>query len=304
MKKGLKWQFSIQIEDGISPKDEELIKATILKSTRLGKSKSAQYGLVEINSIGGVALASQKGGAKAPLPNITLLYLNSRVALTDKYGNPTYDLKYLFNGLKDANILYDKCQIKTSTFTPYNGARQTKDYERVCINKGSVIVLENVDIKNIPLHVGAYQSEGFGEVLVNPSFLGAKSFKFTKDDEANTDILPKKVTTSLAEFLQKRVQKEQDKLIILDKVDAFINNNKELYEKIKPSQWGKIRSICTSGANDFKDEINKYVSKGIKEWEKKQIDTLLKDDYPLEFIKLISIQMPKRKDTQGAKDEK
>ena len=291
MKKGLKWEFSIKIDNSISSKDEELIKATILNSTRLGKSKSAQYGLVKITQSKFLDLPKQIEDSE-----YTYLYLNSRIALVDECGNPTYDLKYLFNDLKDENILYDKCQIKTSTFTPYNGARQTKDYERVCINRGSVIVLKDVDIKDALLYVGAYQSEGFGEILVNPSFLGIKNFTFKNVSKENADTQPTEVTTSLAKFLQKKTQEEQEKLNILDQVDDFIYENKKLYKNIQASQWGKIRSICSSGETSFKEEIRKYVDHGVKEWDSKQIETLLKDDYSLKFIKLISIQMPKRKE--------
>jgi len=299
MKKGLKWLFSIRVDDNkISPKDFELLKESIKGTKRLGKSKSAQYGLVEIRT-SNIALSTPK----VQMQDNTILYLNSRIALVDESGNPTYDLTYLFNGLKDENIEYSKCQLKTSTFTPYNGARQTKDYERVCINKGSVIVLNNVKIEDIPHFVGAYQSEGFGQILVNPSFLSQEKFSFielkNKKDNAEKQV----IKSDLSKFLKQRENTKQEKLDILNRVDDFIGTNKSLYKKIKPSQWGKIRSICTSGEADFKDEIREYISHGVKEWDNKQIETLLQDNYSLEFIKLISIQMPKIKKAGDNKDE-
>ncbi len=299
MKQGLKWQFSIRIDDSISAKDVELLQNTIIGQKRLGKSKSAQYGLVEIRSIGGEASVSQNGGAKAPLPK-TILYANSRLALVDECGNPTYDLKYLYEGLEDKNIDYPNCQIKTSTFTPYNGAMQTKTYERVVINKGSVIVLNSLtpeQLKEIKNGVGVYLAEGFGDVLINPSFLSQKEFKFNIENSAFTPSSEAEATppkNDLAKFLKQREDNKQDKLKILNDVDKFISDHKDsLYKKIKPSQWGKIRSICTSGTDKFKDEIEEYILNGTKKWEQNQIDTLLEKCDNLEFVKLLSIQMPK-----------
>jgi len=293
MKKGLTWQFSIKVDDSISDNDLELLKETILNSNRLGKSKSAQYGLINIE------LKGQKENIEEKISNQIRLYANSRIALVDENGNPTYDLEYICKG---ADIDYPKCQIKTSTFTPHNGAMQTKTYERICIDKGSVIVLDKLSqeqLNEIKNGVGVYLAEGFGEVLINPSFLSEKEFTFTIGDEAsaslNSGAKAPPPKTPLAKFLQKRENTKQDKLKILNNVDKFISDYKEsLYKNIKPSQWGKIRSICTSGVDDFEKDISDYISNGVKAWSEEQIKTLLDKKYSLEFIKLISIQMPKR----------
>ncbi len=293
LQKGSKWLFSIKCSDSVCVEDIKLLQETIEGEKRLGKSRSAEYGLVKIRPV-----ASTPAPKQAEVELYTYLYLNSRVALVDKEGNPTYDLQFLYNGLKEENIVYEKCQIRTSSFTPYNRTRERKDYERICINSGSVIVLEGVSVEDIPNYVGAYQSEGFGEILINPSFLTTHNFTL---EEIKEQVSPQKsvITTPLATFLQKREDVKLEKLTILDEVDSFIKEHKSLYEKIKPSQWGKIRSICTSAQTNFKEEIGEYISHGAKEWEPKQIETLLQEEYSLEFIKLISIQMPK----QGAQND-
>ena len=293
LKKGSKWLFSIKCTESVTSHDVELLKKCIEGEKRLGKSRSAEYGLVKIKP----TTAPQAPKRTKP-DTYAYLYLNSRVALVDEGGNPTYDLKYLFDGLKEENIVYEKCQLKTSNFTPYNRARETKDYERACINSGSVIVLQGVKEEDIPSYVGAYQSEGFGEILINPSFLSTHKFSLNEPKEQSS---PQKsaVSTPLAKFLQKKEDDKLAKLTILDEVDSFIKEYKTLYKNIKPSQWSKIRSICTSAQVDFKEEIKEYISHGTKEWESKQIATLLKEEHSLEFIKLISIQMPK----QGAKND-
>lgn len=293
MKKGQKWQFSINVED-ISDNDLKLLEKSIIGIQKLGKSKSAQYGLIEITAKDKQPTTVE---TKASLSGETILYLNSRIALVDENGNPSYDLKYLFENLKDENIVYEKCQIKTSSFTPYNGARKAKDYERVCLNKGSVIILKDITLEGNILHTGAYLSEGFGEILVNPSFLSQDEFQFQAFKTQFINEVKVDIRNDLSKFLQQRENNKQNKLDVLNEVDVFIANHKSLYKKIKASQWGKIRSICTSGDENFKDEIRSYISNGVKKWDSQQIETLLDDSYSLEFIKLISIQMPKQKGT-------
>ena len=291
MKKGSKWQFSIKIDYDISENDLELLEKKLIGKQRLGKSKSAQYGTVFIKKV-----ERQKESIEDKRAQSLILYANSRLALVDEEGNPTYDLKHLFDGLNDDNIDYAKSQIKTSSFTPYNGAMQTKTYERMVINRGSVIVLKGITREDIPSFVGAYHSEGFGEILINPSFLmdrgdfglGGVDLDPPKDEN--------EIKSKLALFLKQKEDEKQDKLNILNEVDRFIKVNKSLYKNIKPSQWGKIRSICTSGEDGFREKIRAYISTGVKAWEETQIDTLLDDKNKLEFIKLLSIQMPKQKE--------
>jgi len=301
IKSGTKWQFSIKVDETICEDDLKLLKKSILGTKRLGKSKSAQYGLVEIQELGTIENREDKN------LNTIVLYANSRLALVDEHGNPTYDLQYLFDGLKKDNIDYPKSQIKTSTFTPYNSTRKTYDYERFCINKGSVIVLKDVDKSSIPQFVGGYQSEGFGELLLNPSFLNQHGFKLHKDNkedckEHNQED-NKEIKSKLALFLKQKEENKKAKLDILDKVDNFINKNTDLSKKKMNSQWGQIRSICSTSTNDtIYENIKTYITHGVAKtkWEGKNeksiLDAIKNSNKPLEFTKLVSILIPKKKE--------
>ena len=160
IKAGTEWQFIVKYTDNVSEEDLALLKSTLLSSKRLGKSKSSQYGAVSISEKENSVNISQT------VTNNTrvILYANSRLALVDTYGNPSYDLRYLCEGLESSNIVHESCQIRTSSFTPYNGAMQTKTYERLIIEKGSVIVLKDLTQTQIDVlqhGVGVYLSEGF-----------------------------------------------------------------------------------------------------------------------------------------------
>lgn len=308
IKKGSTWQFTVKLDDAVSKEDENLIIETLKTSSRLGKSKSAEYGQVKISFIASEVSASQSGEAKASLPNAdAVLYCNSRLALVDEEGNPTYELNYLCDGL---DIVYDKTQIRTSTFTPYNGARRTKDYERVCINKGSVIIARDLkpeQLEQIINGVGAFKSEGFGEILVNPGFLLEKEVELKKEcnDKPKTN-QREKITQSFEDktvlFLANRHNKTIDTLDIANEVAGFVKTHKEsTISKIKPSQWGNIRSLASSNQEDFVEKIKAYISNGTKKWEDKQakdlMDAINKHTIDKQkFTKLLAMKMGGKND--------
>ncbi|MDK9694138.1 MAG: hypothetical protein OEL19_07845 [Sulfurimonas sp.] len=311
IKKGSVWQFVVKV-DGITPEDEKRIVETLKSSTRLGKSKSAEYGEVEIKYIGSEVSTSPSNEAKASLlDGKVVLYCNSRLALVDEWGNPTYDLKYLCDGVE---VVYAKTQIRTSTFTPYNGVRKTKDYERVCINKGSVIVVKNLDSKQreqIQNGVGAFLSEGFGEIVINPNFLMDKDFPLKKEckDKKEKNKREKITQTfedkSAVQFLVNRHNKTIDTLDIANKVADFIEDNKKLYDKKMNSQWGTIRSLCINSNDETIEEaVSSYISKGVAKdkWDGdkkiKLLEAIEKSNHKLQFTKLLSIQMPKIKENK------
>lgn len=298
------WQFTLQYE-GISEKDLELLITTLTGTKRLGKSKSAQYGIVAITQNG-----TNENIQDTTLESEVLLYANSRLALVDENGNPTYELKYLCDGLHESNIVYEKTQIRTSTFTPYNTKRATKDYERVYINKGSVIVVKDLEpeqLQQIKNGVGAFLSEGLGEVLINPNFLLEKGFELKKDntkkdDTKKEDLTKLPITDDVVKFLAQREQTKKEMLDIANEVAIFVNEQKSKLKNIKPSQWGNIRSTASSNQNDFLEKIKIYISNGTRKWEDGQINILMNaiNNHKIDkqkFTKLLAMKM-------GGKNEK
>jgi len=294
---GTQWQFTLSYDENlISNEDIAKVESLLIGKKRLGKSKSAQYGLVEISKATDRAKEVESTESQEGL---TLLYAKSRLALMDEEGQPTYDLQYLLKDLESSQIVWEKSQLRTSTFSPFNGAMKTKSYERVVINSGSVIVLKNLTSsqkEQLQRGVGQYLSEGFGELLLNPSFLTIKEpielNKISKGNKKRTKVEP---TTRTAKFLSERAKAKEQTLNLADSVTTFINDNRKLYENISKSQWGTIRSICTSGSKKFREEIRDYISDGKVTWNVEQIETLLEENRSLAFIALVSMEMPKLK---------
>lgn len=288
IKSGTNWLFDVTMQESI---DGTKIKNILEQSTQLGKSKSAQYGKIKIEFLHEQNSTQQK---EESLKNV-IVYAKSRLALIDNEGNPTLNLQYLCEGLKQENIDDAKSQIRTSTFTPYNTKRQTKDYERVCINKGSVIVLKQISheqLHELQNGIGAYLSEGFGEVLINPPFLADEEFAF-KEHSTQTEKNKIPITTPLAQFLNMQKETQHEKLEIAKRVDEFAQTHKALYNNIKPSQWGNIRSICTQSHANYQEQIIEYISNGVKKWQPHQMNTFANSMESVTFTKLLAIKMGK-----------
>ena len=327
---GMKWRFSVKFDANVSKDDINRAKETLERSTRLGKSKSAEYGAVEIKFIGENTDEIQ---SFTPPEGYTFVYAKSRLALIDENGNPSYDVKYILPNLDDDKVKYEKTQIRISNFTPYNGARSTKDYERACINKGSVIALKNLSAEQIAAlknGVGAYLSEGFGEVLINPWFLNggdAKNNPIEFQKEAETEHSTKEIPiqSDLAKFLKQKQTTKDQALEIAERVADFIKSHKDKFSKISKSQWGAIRSICRDVAtNDsvlddkeakisnqtteekdenIADQVSKFIRNGVRKanWDCEKetgnghvlLKAIKESKSKLKFTLLLSMQMPK-----------
>ena len=305
IKSGTKWQFILKYSD-VTQADLELLKTTLKNSTKLGKSKSSQYCEVKLTCKG----VSEKT-EDLILKDETVLYAKSRLALIDESGNPTYELKYLCKDLTETNIVYAKTQIRTSTFTPYNTTRKIKDYERICINKGSVIVLKGLtkaQFDELQNGIGAYLSEGFGEVLINPSFLMKQNIAFKKKDivknsQDQRKPIDKSFNDTTLQFLANRHNANIKKLEVVNEAADFIKGKASVYNKKMNSQWGSIRSLCATSTDEtIEANIKEYISHGVakEKWKDSKGSTLLKavadSSNKVAFVKLLCMQMPKVQD--------
>ena len=302
IEKGTEWQFVLKYDKSISENDLERIKKNLVGKKRLGKSKSSQYGQVNITLVE----REVENIEDRTLHDEMTLYVKSRLALVDEGGNPTYDLKYLTDGLEDEQIDWSRTQLRTSTYNRYDGSRKTKDTQRVVINSGSVIVLKNITeeiIEAIAKGVGVYLSEGFGEVLINPSFLDSKPFTLNKFEKNKSDV-PVKITDNMVEFLFMKNEEKKQKLHLASSVHKFIEENQHIYSKAMNAQWGTIRSFCASSSDELiKNVVQAYVVNGVAKdkWQgeksKSLLDAIDKSNSPLAFTKLLSMEMPKVKES-------
>ncbi len=320
------WRFSVKFDD-MSSHVEKIIEL-LESSKRLGKSKSSQYGRVNIKHIKTVEDADGLQGIFESVDGYLYLYANSRLALTDANGINSYipDLaSFGFQDSDDVSIDWEKSQIRTGRYTPYVGARQNFDPERLVIGKGSVFAIkvkgkfDKLHLQNsIKKGIGLYLSEGHGEIIVNPPWLLGSGAIFANHN--NTSMQPPMVTGSdndLNSWLTQQREAKQQEAALLSDVLEFITLNNVAKKK---SQWGKIRSLCSQSQdsnalydNLFNEDTTKPIGlgflrhgKALDKWKKSgKLITNLENkknqcdengmDYR-KFVKLLSIFAPKQDD--------
>ena len=299
LKKGSKWLFSIKIDSSISQSDEEKILNSIIGEKQLGKSKSAEYGQVKITKTD-IEVDIEDSSYKNK-NNETFIYLNSRVVLFDDNGAPTFIPTIKNLGLSSGEILWEKSQIRTLSFSPYNGVRSTKDYSRIVIEKGSVIVIKNLsseDKTKLKNPIGAFISEGYGEVLINPKFLTTLNPPFYKESESEKESIidEDNIDRNLISFLENRQNSKNETFEILKEVNKFIKNHKGKFKDVTKSQWGQIRNL--SNKENVLQEIQNFIDQGVKKDVWKQGKDILKSTIKSQqdkqkFTKLLSMLMQK-----------
>lgn len=262
IEKGGVFYFSVEMDDDVNKDVSDKIKRTLTGAKHIGRSRSAQYGFVEISECNGY---QEVQSGEIADNNMVVVYAESRLIFLDDYGIPTFQpsAEQLL-GMSSASgmeIDWGKSQIRTFKYAPYNYVRRCFDTDRCGIEKGSVIVLrrnQNVSVNNInvfPQWVGSYQNEGFGKVLFNPGFLCADgkaklTYKISSagQDKAKAEIInPDTLLTNFIIACQKRDKQIGD---IYQTVNNWVKLNGCLFQgKAFASQWGKIRSIamkCTT----------------------------------------------------------
>lgn len=269
IKKGSTWLFSVEIDEDLQAYAAE-IKAALVGEHSLGKSRSAQYGRVEIT-----AIEANKSFAKththSPNTNTVVLYAESNCCFFDDCGQYTVKptLEHLFGNVKigeKAEIDWRNSQIRHRVFAPWNIQRAARDADRWIIEKGSVLILQNVSLSQqeitnlLAKGVGEFRTEGYGKFLVNPDFLcQAKTLESKEKDketpkEANKEEATSQPTTlsGKAGLIQQMLKKRQEKAtnatnIISDLSKTITDTN--IFKDITASQWGQIRAYAQNIKN-------------------------------------------------------
>jgi hypothetical protein len=254
LNKGLEFIFSVQLEDETNL---ELINKALIGKHRLGKSRNAEFGQIEITSIDSVNQIEHFNDQ-----SFVLVYAQSNLCFLNDFGVATFQPSAEQLGLnKEAIIDWSKSQIRTFSYSPWNFKRNSSNSQRYCIAKGSVFYVTAATIIANTATVGIHQAEGLGKVIYNPRFLegniaNAKSnFNFVPEqkDPKKTNAGP---TTVLTRFLAKNVKEckvERDISAAIQKLVYSKENNILNLKRISSSQWGGIRAYATK-AKSF-DEL-------------------------------------------------
>ena len=264
LQKGLTLLFKVELDDDSCFSTTAGIKQlteALCGRRRIGRSRTAQYGLVQIEQTDAYTEVQSKSHGQTVLVHghdeaCVTVYADGRLIFLDAYGLPTFHPTAAMLGLPaDAEILWEKSQIRTFQYAPWNYKRQCFDADRCGIEKGSVFVVKCQQAPTTSQNVGAYRNEGFGAVIYNPDFLQANAegislLKYTTTKaEASapvadyTDLLQSPHV--LMQYVGRQMQDEADELRICKAVNDWVDQNKTKFTKgTFASQWGTIRRLA------------------------------------------------------------
>ena len=301
LKEGTEYIFEIAFDSSISSSDIEAVERILIGSHFIGKSKTAQFGNVDIApynlKIGDKSFSSIADSAFSlfkDIKNETLtsfedsifFYAKSDIVLNNEYGFNIVNLESpTFLGINSGKILREKTYVDYRKFNMFNSSVKRRVPVRTAINAGSVIYVKGIDKAERDLlnskrviYAGNYLSEGFGEVYVNPPFLfkkeyiGLNKYDYTKEclNESQNKSAQRYSNTILGE-----INKYESKVIkyLNFKINEKYNIDKslELAETIYSKNNNKLKKITKSQwgtirtlAKQYGKDKNKLIEKIIE----------------------------------------
>lgn len=169
--------------------DLELIQQALGNQVRLGRSRSAEFGLAALTwgeSIEQLETTALTG------PALTLWCLSDLAAL-DQNGQPTFTPQPRDLGLPEGRLELAQSFIRTRGYSPFNQARQAYDVQRQVILQGSVLQftlkkpLEARHHQGLLAGLGAYTPEGLGQVWLAQPFWDEAHPRFLDAETAGTE---------------------------------------------------------------------------------------------------------------------
>lgn len=254
--KGAVFYFEVEVD---SDDLAETISAALLGERNIGRSRTAQYGLVKIEKYDFTEAQSRSPKADG----YVTVYADGRLIFIDDNGEPTFRPTAKDLGLDSGEIDWERSQVRTFQYAPWNGKRKTRDADRCGIEKGSVFVISGCKAQDLKSrYVGAYRNEGFGRVIYNPEFLdtadnasnGQARFKLKEGEKEATGtkkptLIPAdKINNSpLLNYINRAIRDKEEDEYIRKKVNKFVEDNTDRFKKDRElfaSQWGAIRTIA------------------------------------------------------------
>lgn len=245
LKKGSKWSFVVTDESG---KYADEVKTILEGKHRVGRSRSAEYGLVEIEFVEECEVP-----VNLEYKDELILYAQSNLCFYINGKSTAQPTSQQLIGIDSANILWEKSQVRSRNYKTWNRHRNNKDADRIIIEKGSVLVVhlkENLSSEFFEKGIGSHKNEGFGDVLINPGFLASETSKLpyslTKVEqqyEGHFAVIDGPNDLGILACLKAREEGNNFDA----KIDKLVNEFKQKFEKdfdgISKSQWGTIRNF-------------------------------------------------------------
>lgn len=267
--------FEVELDDDVYSLEDKIC-AALCGIRHLGKSKTAQYGLVEISRTAFTQVSSGKAE-----DDTATVYADGRLIFLDDNGLPFFQPTARQLGFADnAEVDWTRSQIRTFQYAPWNAKRHNADTDRCGLEKGSVLIvkLNGSQSPETSRYVGAYQNEGFGSVVYNPEFLNATeegkalyTLGELKESPGHDKALGKTdlglIQSTYNSALFKRLESIRITNDPYSVVNDFIKKNYAIFcdkDERFASQWGHIRELAerASDSNIFEKMVEEYLDHG------------------------------------------
>ena len=269
--KGLILYFEVESE--LDDATNEKIVEALEGEKQIGRSRTAQYGLVNIKRADyDESVSTNKTFSKDSIQYATV-YADGRLIFLDDNGEPTFRPSAEDLGFKEGDrIDWSKSQVRTFQYSPWNGQRHSYDTDRCGIEKGSVFVVECTSSPSDSTYIGCYRNEGFGKVIYNPTFLkGALDGKANytleeREPKPTTKPVEAQSDTPLLAFLNRKKTKAESIRSLYQDVNTFVAVYAHLFKGEQfASQWGSIRNIAmiVPEETEIPKKISTFLDHGI-----------------------------------------
>ena len=176
---------------------------------RLGRSRSAEYGAVEVR-----LLQSSEGILPSSGdPRQLVLYLLSDLALI-RDGVPVLLPRGEDFGVQGSTLCLERSFLRSRRYAPWNAFFNGRMAERQVLTKGSVLCFTTKDPvdpvalqKALERGVGCHRQEGLGQIWVNPSWVLSPPPLRKGRERSPAGGTPKEPTTELVQYLKQKAEK-------------------------------------------------------------------------------------------------
>lgn len=171
---GQTFRFSVDATNNIDKDLWQKICQHLIGEARLGRSRSAQFGLVTIAK---TSSHLENLTSVQSSNNILTLWLLSDLWLQKQGQNCLIPEASLLGLPKDATLIQDRTFIRTRRYSLYNAYRHHYDCERHVISRGSVFCyqlsapLDTATEQHLKQGIGLATELGLGQVWINPPML-------------------------------------------------------------------------------------------------------------------------------------
>lgn len=253
---------------------EAVAKVLAGPELRVGRSRSAEFGLVRIQRV--AKPPADFSPAVTASERVPVLLTSDWCLLDLDTGAPTFTFSPKHLGLAEGAFTVDpeRSFVATRRYSPFNSKRRRPSEERQVLVRGSVLTLKlgaGTDLialcTAIARGVGQHLGEGLGRALVAPAFLQASSVDLTP-------VLPAKAAQpelkdhSLFKWVETRAAQTAGRDVLLDVARGWQDDLRKRFKKsdnstlVTRAQWGKIRAMTQATPLDstLLAEIRKYLA--------------------------------------------